>query len=146
MDKNKLMAEKELKTLNEIEKHWNDKIDKEIKSEEEIESIVDSISASLYLNQRTSTFLNERNYIIACKIKELPQTIKTKNGTQSILLKQVILVITDKLKYEMFPNNYTPTIVRSDYDKDYDVKANIRAAVNGWVRHITGTIKPEMLE
>lgn len=146
MDKNKLNAEKQLKMLDKIEEHWNKKIDKEIKSEEEIESMVDSISASLYLNQRSTAQINERDYIIACSIKEIPQSIKTKDGLKSIMVKQVILVITDRLKYEMFPNNYTPAIVRSDFDRDYDVKANIRAAVNGWVRHITGTIKPEMLE
>lgn len=146
MDRSKLDAEKQLQMLDKIEEHWNNKIDKEIKSEEEIETMVDVISANLYLNQRFKSQINERDYIIACSIKEIPQSIKTKNGLKSIMVKQVILVITDRLKYEMFPNNYTPTIIRSDYDKDYDVKANIRAAVNGWVRHITGTIKPEMLE
>lgn len=146
MDMNKLSAEKQLKELDKIEQHWNKKIDNEIKSEEELESMIDSISASLYLNQRTKTMVNEREYIIACSIKEVPQKIPTKDGFEVKKLKQVILVITDRLKYEMLPNQYSPAIVRADYDYNYDVKANIRAAVEGWIRHITGTIKPEMLE
>lgn len=146
MDMKKIDAEKQLKALDKIEQHWNNKIDNQIKNEEEIESIIDSLSATLYLNQRTKTKINEREYVIACSVKEVPEKIKTKNGFEMKKVKQVILIVTDKMKYEMLPNQYAPAIVRSDYDHNYDIKANIRAAVEGWVRHITGTIRPEMLE
>lgn len=126
---------KDLKKLDEIQKHWEKEIDNEIKSEEEIATAIESITDSLYLNNKIKVPFNGTNYMIGLRILN--------NQDNS---RQVLLIVSDIAKYTILGSKYMPAMVRSDIDERYDIKGNIRTAVEGWVRHITGTIKPEYLD
>lgn len=123
--------EKDLKKLNEIQKSLEDQLDQEIKSEEEVLSAIDSITDSLYLNNKIRIDFNGTAYMIGMKI--LKDT-------------QILLIVSDIAKFTILGSKYMPAMVRSDIDKRFDMKANIKTAVEGWVRHVTGTIKPEYLD
>lgn len=145
---NNFDVQKELETLNKVEKEWTDKVNKELKDEEEIARATEDITASLLAHQRVKTNVNGSQYLIGMRVIDLPSTVKIllNNVWQEVPDKQVILVVTDLIKYEIAKGHYSPATVRSEYDFHYDLKANIHTAVEGWLRHITGLIKPEMLE
>lgn len=146
LDEHKMNSE--LKKLDVIEKDWNNKLDKEISTEEEILTIIEEISNNLMLRGKTRAIVNKKSFIIGSKIVNMPKLIVdpiSKKESQ-IAVKTVVLVITNEAKYALLNHNYVPATVKSDCDNRYDAKANIRAAVEGWVRHITDSIKPEMLE
>lgn len=137
-----------LKQLKEVEDAWKEKIEKEIKTDDEILTIIESITNALYVEGKTRAIINDTNFIIGSKVAHLPiavidpETKERKVCTQ----KTTILIITNETRYELLRERYLPITVKADYDERYDSKANLRTAVDGWVRHVTGTIKPEMIE
>lgn len=142
-----IQTQNNLKKLDEIEKHWLNNIEEEEKQEKEITEIVDNITAAIMLSGKTRAIVNETQYAIASKVITTPKTYKDENGDMKEYEgRQIVLVISNIALFSIAGNKYTPTIVRSDYDERYNAKANIRAAVEGWIRHITGTIKPENLD
>ena len=142
-----IQIQNDLKKLDETEKYWLNNIEEEEKQEKEITEIVDNVTAAIMLNGKTRAIVNETQYAIASKVITAPTTYRDENGDiKECEGRQVVLVISNIALFNLAGNKYTPSIVRSDYDERYNAKANIRAAVEGWVRHITGTIKPENLD
>lgn len=148
MDMDNVKLNQELKKLDEMEKTWLDKIDGEIKSEEEINSAIEDITQNLFLYSKTRAVINEKNFIIGCKIGVIPMpTVDPETGEKKgVPTKLVTLIVNDESKYKLLQQRYLPAMIRAEYDERYDVRANIRVAVEGWVRHVTGTIKPEMID
>ena len=137
---------KEIEKLNKLQKELEDQIDKEIRDEEEITHAIAEIVSSLIIYQKASTEINGKKYMVKVKIVSKPYSQKKDKKGQPIQERQVILVAVDVTKATLAPKNYIPCIVRSDYNYELTQKGNITIAVEGWVRHVTGTIKPEMLE
>lgn len=140
--------EKELKVLDEAQKAWEQKLDKEIKDEESIVRTIDSLTDSLYAKNKIRASFNERNFMIGLRVMNVPKNLMNvkKGNVEQVAIKQILLIITDIAKYNILGQKYTPAMVRADVDERYDMKANIRVAIEGWVRHITNTVKPDMLE
>lgn len=147
MDIKDIQMQKELDNLDKVQKEWIDKIDKEEKTEQEIINAIDTITSSIVLQGKTRAVVDDVQYALAVKVINVPKQYRDHNGDiKEGTGRQIVLVVTNIMIYNIVGNKYTPTIVRSDYDERYDTKANIRAAVEGWIRHITGTIKPEIIE
>lgn len=136
----------ELKKLDNMEKEWTDKLNEELKTEEEIEGIIDYITNKLILGGKARAIVDEKNFIIGSRVVKLPNEITENDTKKQIMVKTTVLIITNIDKYKLLEEKYIPAMVKADYDERYDVKANFRVAVEGWVRHITGTIKPETLD
>lgn len=136
----------ELKKLDNMEKEWTDKLNEELKTEEEIEGIIDYITNKLILGGKARAIVDEKNFIIGSRVVKLPNEITENDTKKQVMVKTTVLIITNIDKYKLLEEKYIPAMVKADYDERYDVKANFRVAVEGWVRHITGTIKPETLD
>ena len=138
----------DLKALDKIEEEWNNKLNKEMKEEEEILSIIDNITSNLLISKRIKSQINDKTFVIAYSTIELPikyYDSKSKTNKTRKVMHNVLTVI-DIDKYKIAQGRYIPLTSKCEYDTTHDLKANIRVVVEGWIRHITGTIKPEMLE
>ena len=145
MDISKIVNAKSIEDLNKLEKELNDEINKELKDEEEIIHAIQDIVSSLIVYEKASAEINGRKYLIKTTVIETGQTVIDAQGKKQSG-RQVILMAMDVLKASIMPKQYSPCTVRVDFNYDLTMKGNITAAVEGWVRHVTGTIKPEMLE
>jgi hypothetical protein len=145
MDISKIVNAKSIKELEDLENEMRAEIDKELKDENEIIHAIQDIASSLIVYEKASAEINGRKYFIKFKVVRTGQTIKTAKGNE-IAHCQIILMASDVLKATLAPKQYLPCIVRVDYNYELTEKGNITAAVEGWVRHITDTVKPEMLE
>lgn len=148
MDLTEIQKQLEIDNLNKAEVAWNEKLSKEIKSEDDIILMIEDISNNLLLNNKIRTTVNNKNFIVGCKVANLPEVIfdPITKARKQVLTKTTVLIITNEDRYKLLGQQYVPAMVKSDYDERYDAKANIRAAVEGWIRHATDTIKPEMLD
>lgn len=136
---------KNLEDLDKIQKEMLDEIDNGIKKNEEIVHAVQDIVSSLIVYSKASAEINAKKYMVKTTISETGQMVLDAKGNK-VALRQIVLIAMDVVKASIMTGRYTPCIVRVDYNYDLTMKGNITAAVEGWVRHITGTIKPEMLE
>jgi hypothetical protein len=139
---------KDVKNLEDLDKLQNEmlsEIDKQIKDDEEIVHAVQDIVSSLNIYAKANAEINGKKYMVKTKIHETGQTVLDSKGNKQTQ-KQVILIAMDVVKAQIMEGKYIPCIVRVDFNPELTMKGNITAAVEGWVRHITGNIKPEMLE
>lgn len=145
LEESKLKAE--LNKLDEIEKAWTEKLDKDIKSEEDLIKSIDDITNNLLLAGKTRAIVNDKKFIIGSKVTNIPQaeTDPVTGERKRKIVKTVILIVTDENRYTLLKEKYIPAMIKADYDERFDARANVRTAVEGWIRHITNTIKPEML-
>lgn len=120
--------EKELKHLEKIEKHWNKEIDLEIEQEKEIETLRENITSRLLNKSHIKISIFDANYDLVLIIKNEK--------------KQGFLIVTDIDKFNIAGKKYKPMFIKGDFDTNHTVQRNIAAMVEGWLRHITGRIKP----
>lgn len=148
MDTKNISMNEELKKLDEAEKAWNEKLNKEIKSEEDILSLIEETTNSLFLSGKTRAIIDNKRFIVGSKVTNLPEVKfdTVTNERKQVITKTIVLIVTNEDRYKLMGQKYIPAMVKADYDERYDAKANIRAAVEGWVRHVTDTVKPEMLD
>ena len=100
---------------------------------------VQDIVSSLIVYTKASTEINGKRYMVKTTVCETGKTLQDAKGKQ--IKRQVVLMAMDVVKAEIIRRGrYIPCIVRVDYNYDLNQKGNITAAVEGWVRHITGTI------
>ena len=145
MDISKVVNAKSVADLELLEKEMKAEIDKELKDEEEIIHAIQDIVSSLVIYEKASAKVNGRGYLIKTTVSETGKTVLDAKGQKQVQ-RQIVLIAVDTIKANLLPKQYTPCIVRVDYNYDLTMKSNVTAAVEGWIRHITGTIKPEMLE
>ena len=55
----------DLKALDKIEEEWNNKLNEEMKEEEEILSIIDNITSNLLISKRIKSQINDKTFVIA---------------------------------------------------------------------------------
>lgn len=138
-------VDKQIEALTKAQEELEKQIDDEIKQEDEVIHAIEETVSSLLLYKQANVEINGTKYIVKCKIIETGKTVKNAKG-QTEVERQVILMAADKLKAEIMQKRYIPATVRADYNYNLTQKGNITVAVEGWIRHITGLIKPEMLE
>lgn len=141
MDNN---VQKEIERLNKLQEELENQIDKEIKDEEQVINAIEEIVSSLMLYQKASIEINGKRYLVKVNIVSNGKSYKDEDGKERIE-RQVVLIAVDTIKANIAQKNYMPCSVRSDYNYGLTQKGNITIAVEGWVRHVTDTIKPEML-
>lgn len=145
MDIKKVVEAKSVEDLEKLEKEMLDEMKKEQKDEDEIIHAIQDIVSSLMVFEKASAVINGTRYMVKVKIAEMNGHVMDSKGN-AVVHRQVVLMASDIVKAEIMSGRYFPAIARVDYNYDLTHKGNITAAVEGWVRHITGTVKPEMLE
>lgn len=135
------------KKLEQIQNELMKEIDKEQKTEEDIISAAETIASGLITLGKMGAAVDGKEFMFAFKILEKPKFVLDKDKVKKqIQVKYIYMIVTDVIKYQIANGKYKPFIVDAEMDERYDLKANLKAAVEGFIRHITGRIKPEMLE
>jgi hypothetical protein len=137
--------QKELDALDKMQKELTDQLDKQLKDEEEIIQAIQQISSSLTIYEKANTEINGTKYMVKTTLVETGETILNDKG-KPVIKREIVLMASDILKAEIMRGKYLPLVARVTYNYDLTMKGNITAAVEGWIRHITDTVKPEMLE
>lgn len=131
---------KALKALADSEKKLLNEFNEELLSEEILNKTIDDITNKLMANSKALATIDGTQYMLMCRVNDVPNQVTHKS------VRMVLLVASDVNKAERLKGRYIPYNVTAKYDARFEVKANIRAAVEGFVRHITGTIKASMLD
>lgn len=120
------------KELQSVQNDLLNEIDLETKTDNDIKAAAEEIAAALYLSGVTRYSFNNVAY-----------TFKSMVDNAN---KKVIITAADEAKFKLLLSKYRPFIIESPIDKDYTVRQTLTAAVEGFIRHITGNIKPEILD
>lgn len=126
------MKDEQLKRIqNELIKE----IDTEAKIEAEIKDSAEYAASNLALGPKVNIDINGKPYMLAYKVIDRP------NGGRKIYM-----LATNLTLYQIMPKKYVPYTINVDVDDNYSMKDNLKAAVEAFIRHVTGRIKPDVLE
>jgi hypothetical protein len=123
------------KQLKQIQDELMQSLDEESKLEEHIKVSSETIAAYLMNHSSCNIDINNTHYRIKYKLLDM------RNGE-----KLIYMLAANMVKYKIAPEKYVPFSISANVDNDYTMQDNIKAAAEGFVRHITGRIKPEMME
>lgn len=141
MDKKSIINEAEyLKNLENIEKEWTEKLDREDKIEKEIADYVEIIAERLLLSKDHNSLVNidKRRFYLGFKVHKNQKGIK--------VLSLAILDIA--LQQLVGKNSGISTVkkVEVEYVNEFTLKSNLKAAIEAWLRSVTGNLKAEYTE
>lgn len=120
------------KELNQLQNELTQNIDQETKTDNDIRAASEEIAAALYLSGTTRYSFND-----------VPYTFKSIVDASH---NKVIITAANETKYKMMLEKYRPFIIEAEIDHNYSVRQTLTAAIEGFIRHITGNIKPEILD
>ena len=123
----------DLKAIEKAEKALHKQIDKEVSLEKEIHEVARHTAKALENKPMAPFSIQGREFIIIAGIH-----------TNDIGEKCIQLVAREKLKVEVS----TPTVIRADLviDNRYSKEENLVAGIKAILGHVTGYIKPEVLD
>lgn len=140
--------DKQLAKYDSMEKDMLNELDKEIKAEEEILQDSLAVADALMANPKVKVEIDGRAFLIAMKV--VPKLVKKVHiVTKDIIevpVDHIFLIIADIHKYNLTGGKYKPYTVEAAIDENYNMRDNLKTVVEGFIRHITGNIKPEILE
>lgn len=123
------MDERELQN---IENELLNNIDEEVKTDNEIKNAAEEIAATLILSGSTKYSFND----IAYSFRYI-----CNNQTKTITV-----IAANINKYKIAGNKYKPFIINATLDESYSELQCATSAVEAFIRHVTGTMKPEYIE
>lgn len=138
MDKKSIINQAEyLNNLDTMEKEWTEQLDKEEKMEREISEYTKLITDRLLSSSTQNTLVNidNRKFFIGYKVMKNNKNIK--------VLK---LAVMDIVLQELTRRKAPVPVIEVEYENQFNLKSNLAAAVEAWLRNETGTFKPEMSE
>lgn len=148
MDLKQLQIQKEIAKSYDVEKEMLKEIEKDIKADEEIVQDSLAIADALVANPKVKVEIDGRPFMVAMKI--VPKLVKKMHLTTKEVIElpedHIFLIIADINKYNLTGGKYKPFTAEGKIDQDYNLRDNVRTVVEGFIRHITGNIKPEILE
>lgn len=118
--------------LDQIKQDLINNIDNEISLDNDIKIMTDEISSQLYLQKNCKYEVNNRQFSFRYII--------------NYDTKQLIMIVADINKYKIMNEKYSPYMISADIEQNMSEIECIKVAVEGFVRHIYGAVKPEMLE
>lgn len=148
MDLSNLDIQKEIERSYDVEREIRKNIDKEVKTEEEILEASLAIADNLLNTPKVKAIIDERQYLITMRVQ--PMLVKKIHMKTKEVIEvpedHIVLIIADIAKYNLSAGKYIPFTAKAQVDKDYSLRDNLKTVVEGFIRHITGNIKPEILE
>lgn len=148
MDTKGFDIQKQLENSYEVERALRNKLESEEEQEELLRETCLSIANSLMKTPKVRTNIDGRDYLLTMTIRPIPvkkMHIVTKDVIE-IPEDHITILMADINKHKLTGGKYLPYTATGKVDKQYSVRDNIVAVVEGLVRHITGLIKPEILE
>lgn len=123
----------DLKRMDEDEKALRKKIDDEIKLDEEIDEISETTARLLESNMMTTFSIQERDFVV------IATTYRNQLNAPCIQI-----VAREKTKIDLSQAR----VLRADLeiDMNYTRKENLVSGIKALLGHITGRIKPEVLD
>lgn len=129
------------KQIENIQRELMEQIDSEVELDKYIESQSDNIASQLFLNPDHNMTVSIDNAIYELGYRILQ--------TQQSSSKYIFMLAANKNKQKFCENagkQYMPFKINAEMDLNYSEKDNLKAATEALIRHITGNIKPELLE
>lgn len=127
------------KKLEELQHSLEKEINQEIAEDININSMADELTAMLL--KKTSDSIVQ--YEIDNTLFEFSyRTIF--NKAQNCYM--IIMIASDVLKHKIAGNNYIPYTINCPIEPKFTMEQNLKATVEGFIRHRLGKVKPEMLE
>lgn len=148
MDITGFNLQKELENSYEVERALRQKIENEEEQEQLLRESCISIADSLMKTPKVRTNVDGRDFLITMAIRPLPVK-KVHVVTRDVIeVKEdhITILMADINKHKLTGGKYIPYTATGKVDKQYSVRDNIVAVVEGLLRHITGLVKPEILE
>lgn len=118
-----------------MQKEIMDEMDKESALESHIEESALQIAHELISKQRTKAIIDGKNFTL------MYAPFQDSNGVRSVN----IIAIND-FHFSVGNGKYKPYTIKADLDSDYSEEENLSFAVESFIRHISGLIKPEEIE
>jgi hypothetical protein len=125
------MSEYNESKLQQIQDELMKELDKEQQLENHINISSEQIAAHLTLNSKCKAEINNTPYIFAYKLLQA-------KGKRIIYI-----VISNIIKYELAQSKYIPFSATAEVNEQYSLKDNLKTVVEAFIRHITGTVKPD---
>lgn len=148
MDTTGFNIQKEIEKSYKVEQALMDEIKNEEEQEQLLRETCISIADSLMKTPKVRTQIDGREFLIAMTIRKIPVKkihLVTKD-TIEVPEDHISIVMADINKHKLTGGKYMPYTATAKVDKSYSVRDNLVAVVEGLIRHITGLIKPEILE
>lgn len=148
MDTKGFDIQNQIESSYEVERALREKLQTEEEQEELLRETCLSIANSLMKTPKVRTNIDGRDFLLTMTIKPMPVKkihVVTKE-VKEIPEDHILILMADINKHKLTGGKYLPYTATSKVDKRYSVRDNIVAAVEGLVRHVTGLIKPEILE
>lgn len=148
MDTTQLNIAKQIEDSFKIEKELKSKMKSEIDAEEEVIQSSKAIADQLMHTPKVKAIVDGRQFLITMKV--YPMLVKKINvntkETIEVPEDHVVLFAADINKYNLSGGKYTPFKATGKVDKNYSLRDNVKTVVEGFIRHVTGIIRPEVLE
>lgn len=122
----------EEKQLDQIQNELLKDIDSETETDKNIKTAAEEIAAALFLSNKTRYSFNNVPYSF--------RYIFDRSHNK------IIIIAANEIKFQIAGSKYKPFVIESDVQTGYTEKECIVAAVEGFIRHVTGNIKPEILD
>lgn len=139
-------TQQQLNQLAKIEKSEKKKLDNELKKERRVVSLIEDITDTLSARGKCKIKIEGQYYTIGCSLLPCYKVIKKNGKNVSITGHQILMQAINEGRFRILKNKYIPATITSEYVEEMDLKANIHACVEAWVRNITNTIKASMLD
>lgn len=148
MDKTSFDIQKQIEQFDKAERELVKQIENEEEQEKLLRDTCLSIANSLMNTPKVKAVIDGREFLIAMTIREIPVKKMHVVSKEVIEVKEphITLVMADINLHKITGGKYIPYTATGKIDKQYSVRDNIVAVTEGLVRHITGLIKPEILE
>ena len=117
-DINKIISD-----LNNAQVELEQELDNKIKTEEEIIDTIKSIVSSLMNNDNVRVHFNNKDFRLKVQVQAV-----------------------DEFRAKTFQKRYIPAVYSAEYDPNQSYRNNITVTVECWLRNLTGTLKPEMIQ
>ena len=148
MDEVSFNIQKQIEEFNKAERKLVNKIKNEEEQEKLLKDTCLSIANSLMNTPKVKAVIGGREFLLAMTIRDIP--VKKVHVTTKDIIEvkepHITLVAADTNLHKLTGGKYIPYTATGKIDKQYSVRDNIVAVAEGLVRHITGLIKPEILE
>lgn len=143
-----MKLQEQLKNSYKVENALKDKLTNEEEQENLLRETCLSIANNLIANPKVKTVIDNKEYLLTMTIKQIP--IKKIHVVNKDIITvpedHIVILMADINKHKLTGGKYIPYTATSKIDKNYSLRDNIICTVEGLIRHITGLIKPEILE
>ncbi len=117
-------------SLDDQQREWMKLIGDELKTDDQIQQMAIEIALHLMQSREYTIEIDNAVYYFVA------HTDGNKIG----------MVVSDAAKYSRHGSKYKPYKVSGEIDQEYSLSENYTAVVEAFIRHVTGNIKPEMIE